>query len=183
MTFVASHASTVIAAASISFEDYDENIAIFKFTPRGGAGIGDLGSVFVVDNSGNLRKSADCIGQGGRVFEIIGRECEEDSFMLLYCDGIDGEGGGLLRVIDLQQFVIADEYECDVAITCMLIHGSFVWCGGADGSIYTLQFLFQHPSPPPQLLPPTILVHHSFLIKSTPSLTSQRNHVLLKIMM
>jgi hypothetical protein len=128
----------------------------------GGVGIGVHASVFVFEGGG-LRKSSESVGEGGVVFELIEGDDQEQGFMVLYCEDVEGGGGGLLRVIELKGFAVVDEYECDVAVTCMLMHDSWLWCGGSDGAIYAMQV--KRSEAQPQLQAPVILNHHSFLIR------------------
>lgn len=117
-----------------------------------------------------MRKSAEGIGGGDMVFEIMEGGLEDTGFMVLYCDDVHGGGGGLLRVIELKGFAVVDEYECDVAVTCMLLHNACLWCGGSDGALYALQVVQsqQQEASHPQLMAPTILTHHSFLVRYSP---------------
>ncbi len=113
-----------------------------------------------------MRKSEEGVGGEGGEFALIDDGSSQYGFMVLYCDDVQGGGGGLLRVVKLQNFSIVDEYDCDVVVTCMRAVGEHLWCGGADGEIYVLQVV-----PPlqqqfsPQLEPPAILSRHSYLIR------------------
>jgi hypothetical protein len=116
---------------------------------------------------GEVRKSEEGVGGAGGEFALIDDGSLQDGFMVLYCDDVEGGGEGLLRVVKLQNFSIVDEYDCDVVVTCMRVIEQHMWCGGADGEIYVLQIVppLQQQLSHPQLLPPVILSHHSYLIR------------------
>ncbi len=98
----------------------------------GGVGVGNRGSILVCDHGGGLRKSEEGLGGTGVVFEVMKGSGDGEDFMVLYCDNVDDGGdsaeggGGFLRVISLKNFAVVDEYDCDVAVTKMFIHGMCV---------------------------------------------------------
>ncbi len=120
---------------TLSLESSREDISKFRSWGRGGksarnrnnvvggVGIGSRGGVFVLGEEGKVRKSSEGVGKGGVVFEVVEGDGEDEGFMVLYCEDDDDGGAGLLRVIELNDFSIIDEYECDVAFSCMSMIG------------------------------------------------------------